>query len=419
MKMKPWTYLGWSLLASSSLLLGVRGAAEELYQRPFSFQPSLFWGMHLHRRLPSSIPLKYVTVRLWADKPIPSVWLKSLMSVSIDGSPVKGAVFIKAVRGQVEWREKDGPAHAGKMVKIRPVSSPILLHAKTIGKRLVSGDVLFTATGNRLVVVNRLDLESYVSGVVEPELGALEYQPEVLKAQVVAARSYILAMKGHRHGRGYEFCDTQHCQMYQGISKRQSYIEYVVEPVRGQTLLYKDAPIAAFYHHSCGGATSNIRDVWPIASVPYLRAVPETTKSLCHLSKAYAWRCAMSREALTALFRRMGWLDRQETLEGLQIVNKDTSGRVKTLLIQSKKPRRVPVARFRHALNQSMGQERLKSALFTVTRDGDRFIFKGRGWGHGVGLCQEGAKEMAMNGKTYQDILAHYFPGAVLSPASK
>jgi stage II sporulation protein D len=118
---------------------------------------------------------------------------------------------------------------------------------------------------------------------------------------------------------------------------------------------------------------------------------------------------------MTSCFLRAGWIKRGMVVENIQIIRKDPSNRVQELLIRSRKPIKVAVGPFRNIINRYYGGEVLKSAMFTVSSPGDSFVFQGHGWGHGVGLCQEGAMWMSHHGKTYQEILSHYFPHTKLA----
>jgi stage II sporulation protein D len=168
-------------------------------------------------------------------------------------------------------------------------------------------------------------------------------------------------------------------------------LEKAIGSVRGEYLSYRGRPIAAFYHHNCGGMTSAVQNVWPVAARPYLRAVAESPTSICRSTKSQ-WRFSADRRSLASCFRRQGWVHKQIALDTLSVIQRDNSGRAQSIAIESQRTLIVPVG-----------------------RNGEGFLFDGRGWGHGVGLCQEGAMQMARQGKTYKQILAHYFPKTKLS----
>jgi stage II sporulation protein D len=221
-----------------------------------------------------------------------------------------------------------------------------------------------------------------------------------------------MSERGGRHNHsGYEFCDGPHCQVFKSIPHDGDVaLEQALASVRGVYLSYHGRPIAAFYHHSCGGVTSRVEDVWPMAPEPYLVAVPESPNSSCRLGDSSKWSFAQSRKSLASCFRKAKWLNAQEALDTIKVVRNDPSGRAKVIMIQGNRTLLIPVGKLRNVINQYYGTEVLRSAMFTITRVNDQFVFKGRGWGHGVGLCQEGAMWMARHGKTYQEILNHYFP---------
>jgi stage II sporulation protein D len=233
----------------------------------------------------------------------------------------------------------------------------------------------------------------------------------------VVARSYVLSMrKGRHNGQGFEFCDQPHCQVFHGIARAEDYpgLAKRIRETRGEIITYQRRPIPAFYHHNCGGMTSAIEDVWPAPGRPYLKAVVEPAEGVCRKDPRAAWKTRLSKKRISQCFRDAGVLKRKETVDQIKISLIDASGRARSLDLIGKEKHTITVGRFRNLINREYKTEVLKSALFTMSSDGDSFVVQGRGWGHGVGFCQEGAKWMAQHGKTYQDILQHYFPHTTL-----
>jgi stage II sporulation protein D len=154
-----------------------------------------------------------------------------------------------------------------------------------------------------------------------------------------------------------------------------------------------------------------VADVWGTGETPYLAGVPD---NYCSQGRRAHWSFHAGRAALRACLAEAGWIQDADALDTLRVVTFDRSGRADQVLIQTQHPLWVPASGFRQALLRYFKSEVLPSTLFQVSRSGSEFVFTGRGWGHGVGLCQTGAIGMASKGKSYREILAHYYPGTEL-----
>jgi stage II sporulation protein D len=422
MKLNHWAHIGMTTIAMNALLLGgIR--AEELTQEPPPLQApglEMLRGRLFSPRLQPPQPIVTpVTVHLFSEEQPKAVWLKSRSGFALSGHTIERIVFIRLLDGKLGVYSGRKFLFAADSLDVVALDDrPYEIRNRRGAHRWTRGELKFRVVNSRMEIVNRLELEDYVSGILEGELGTLHLSPEVLKAQIVVARSYVLSMREVRHhGEGYEFCDSPHCQVYGGIpQEREPALEVALAAVRGEYLSYKGQPIAAFYHHNCGGMTSAVEDVWPTKAVPYLVPVQEAPNSFCRYSPKSKWHLIVSKRWLTACFRHAGWFKQGETLETIQSIREDDADRVQLLLIQtSRRTMKVRVGRFRNVLNQYFGGEPLKSALFTITVRRGAYLIQGRGWGHGVGFCQEGAKQLANEGVKYRRILAHYFPHTEIS----
>jgi SpoIID/LytB domain protein len=420
MKMKHWAYIGIALIdVNASLLGGLRAA--ELTQNQLIFHKPAFTFFHDQLGIPWLKPEKLaspVTVRLFEGQRLGSIRLMNPSGFLLTDQAVEGPVLIKVKDGKLEvYRDEHFEFMAFELTVTSQDHELYEVRTRQGSHRLTRGELILSVKNDHLLVVNRLELEDYVSGILEGELGTLHLPAEVLKAQAVVARTYVLSMRGDRHhGEGYEFCDSPHCQVFSSIPRSgDANLDAALASVRKVYISYHGRPIPAFYHHNCGGMTSAVEDVWPTAAQPYLVPVSEGPDSYCRLSPKSQWRFAESRKSLAACFRHVGWLHPQEALDSVKVAHMDASGRVRIVLIQGNRTLIVPVGKLRNVINQYYGREVLKSAVFTIAHNGERFVFRGRGWGHGVGLCQEGSKALARQGKTYQEILTHYFPHTKLS----
>jgi stage II sporulation protein D len=422
MKMKLWTYGGVALILANACLFGGLRAAELIQNEPADNTPGLeSLGARLIGRThkPPLAIVSPVTVRLFEAEHLTTLGITSPSGFYIADQKMKGHLSIMLNDGKMQvFRGKHFEMSADQL-QVTPADSSIFeIRTPRGSHRWTRGELNLLVVKNRIVVVNRLELEDYVDGILEGELGTLHSNPELLKAQAVVARSYILAMRGQNHpGQPYEFCDQPHCQVFVGVlRKKDAAAAAVLSKVRGVYLSYRGLPIAAFYHHNCGGETSAVEDVWPTHAVPYLQGVKEAPNSICRYSPKSRWHLVVSKRWLTACFRHAGWLKRGETLQTIHINREDDAGRVEQLhILASQHDLKVTVGRFRNVLNQYFGGEPLRSALFTMTVRNGAFVIQGRGWGHGVGFCQEGARQLADEGVPYQKILAHYFPHTKLA----
>ena len=365
-------------------------------------------------------PLKKVdqTVRLhlFADKTLHEAAISSPNGLQVNALQLYGTVQVKWSRRELTLVQgKQSILHVATIV-IRPLdgTTPIDLTASKI-KRRTTGEIRMTAKSNGIEVVNRLPLEDYVLGTVEPELGSLHLPVEALKAQIIASRSYVLALHDRHPGKDYDFCDNAHCLMYTGIRNYSPRFLQAAADVRGKILTYKGRPAAAFFHHSCGGETAAIEEVWPGPAIPYLTRVVDGKPAYCRYGQWAEWSVTIDRASLQKCFSKAGWLPRFEAIDSFSVIRKDPGGRARDILIQGSQPRWVSANVFRLGVNGYYHQELIRSTMFKVVHEGDRFHIMGRGWGHGVGMCQSGAIHMAHHGQSCQQILSHYFPGTELT----
>jgi stage II sporulation protein D len=228
---------------------------------------------------------------------------------------------------------------------------------------------------------------------------------EALKAQAVASRTYALRQKRNAGRRPYHVLATVDSQVYLGVRGERPRALRALEATRGEVLLYRGEPIQAFYHASCGGRTEDAAELWGI-DAPYLRGVDCDCQEI---SSYGAWERRFGiRDVLQAL-RREGY--RLNAIDGVAAGGISAGGRVMDVRFrQARSMLSVPAESLRAAL----GPSRVPSIFFEPELDGSEVVFSGRGLGHGVGLCQWGAKEMAGRGHDYRAILARYYPGAAI-----
>ncbi|HUP03861.1 MAG TPA: SpoIID/LytB domain-containing protein, partial [Bryobacteraceae bacterium] len=231
---------------------------------------------------------------------------------------------------------------------------------------------------------------------------------EALKAMAVAARTYAVRMRGRHAAEGYDFCDKTHCQHLDlgGITPK---LEAVVAETAGELLWYAGKPAFTPYSRDCGGQTEDAAAVWPEMAASYL-----THHDDPYCARA-AWRWVANPGQAVEVLRR-AVLRAPRRLNAISIVERTASGRARTLaLTGSGESIRISAGSFRFAIARELGWNTLRSDWHEV----EGLAFQGRGSGHGVGLCQEGADRMGLAGRGYREILAFYYPGTAVGVSAR
>jgi len=302
------------------------------------------------------------------------------------------------------------------------------------------GQMEILATAGGLTVVNVLDIESYLLGVVSSEMKP-SYPLEALKAQAVAARTYALKNLGHNAALGFDLDDTQACQVYGGYFSEDPRTTRAVNETAGMVLTYHGDLIDAVYSSTCAGYTESAAEAWG-RNVPYLISVadfdPELNPTVTHPQNEEEWasyfktirpfHCLQPKYARVEAFRWVKMITRKDLEAGLpeeyqvgtvqQIVplHRGCSGRITALRLVGSQ--RSVVIEKESAIRRAFGG--LRSSGFTVDtfRDDNGvpvvFALWGGGWGHGLGMCQVGALGLADQGCPYEKILAYYYHGVTI-----
>ena len=263
-------------------------------------------------------------------------------------------------------------------------------------------------------VTQTLSLEDYVRGVMRAE-GTVESEPEALKALAVAIRSYAIKNNGRHAKDGYDFCSTTHCQRFVSQDSNatlESRISKAVRDTEDQVLVDEEGkPIDAYFGASCGGETANIQDLWGVTPVSYLQGVHD---EYCDAGPHAMWTDTISHTDLLRALQSDSRTDVGNRLDQVMISQRDETGRAEFITLEGEHRKTVRGWDFKIIVGRSLGWNLLKSSRFAVARSGSNYIFRGSGFGHGLGLCQEGAHVMAMRGASYQKILEKYFPGTAM-----
>jgi stage II sporulation protein D len=298
-----------------------------------------------------------------------------------------------------------------------------------VAGREYRGRVLLVATSTGLLAVNAVDLEEYVAGVVNAEMGRRGPGEEAaLEAQAIVSRTFAYRTAGRWRTQGFDMVATVADQAYGGAGSETDMGRTATQSTRGVILTWNGAPIEAFFHSTCGGRTALGQEAFANAGLPYLVSVSDqapTGESWCAISPRYRWREEWTGEALRATLRAslppLGVpAERVGEVRDVVVTERSSSGRVtaiRILLSQSTVP--VTGQAIRSVLRPT-GGTLLRSTGFQVqaTRSGGRLtrlVLEGQGNGHGVGMCQWGAVGRARAGYSAEQILSAYYSGALLS----
>lgn len=260
-----------------------------------------------------------------------------------------------------------------------------------------TGDIDVWKGDNGLYLINELPLEEYVKDVVAVEVRP-DWETEALKAQAVISRTYAVYQKKMNGNSIYHIASSVIHQVYKGNNPDKR-VAHAVAETSSEILTFNNRPIEAFYHSTCGGRTENPEDVFG-KNYPYLKSI----ESNCEISPYWFWE---KRIQLTEIEKALNLSGIKE----ISIKSYTSTNRVKQLdIIDSSGTTTINATDLRKAL----GWSRLPSTNFHISRDGDSIIFEGKGYGHGVGLCQWSTLQMAREGKNYKEILSFFYPGTTI-----
>ena len=268
---------------------------------------------------------------------------------------------------------------------------------------------------NDILIINHVKVEDYLKGVIPYEIGNLpESQIEALKAQAVAARSYVMAHK--KPDNPYDIRPTIWDQGYGGVGKTDKIIEKAVESTRGVVATYKGEIIDAKYSSTCGGTTENNENIWIGERIPYLRSVRDSgwdRKDFCRFSPHYRWERVYDKKEFFEVVKRQIQDFFGKTpgkIEWIRISKRTRTNRVRNIEINTDIGKfELEKDQIRRLFSDYRGS--LKSIMFQIKVKSSQIIISGKGYGHGVGMCQYGAMEMAKERYSYQRILKHYYKG--------
>jgi len=274
------------------------------------------------------------------------------------------------------------------------------------GKRWRGAPSTIGTPDGKLALVTTIDVDLYLQGVVPLE-SPPSWPAAALQAQAIVARTFALARR--TVSRAWDVRADESDQRWGGVEAEHPSSTAAIQASRGRVLLYNGGPAQVFYSSCCGGHTADAASVWNGVPLPYLRGVDDP---YCTPAPEYRWSRAVPLERAVAVFgARTGG-----TLTGTALTAPDPSGRPRGVALLGATVATIPIADFRRALGYDVVRSLwLRAVRIDATQAAPRLVIEGSGRGHGVGLCQWGARFFAALGASAAEIVAFYFPGTSLT----
>jgi len=328
------------------------------------------------------------------------VWANGIEVLNTTANP---SIKLTYINDSIELKSADRLVGKFKRVKFSSLDQGATFQVKMLlperKPRLYQDNIIVDAEQGYLKCVNEIELDNYIGGVVQAESGRLSH-PEFYKVQTILARTFALAHIQKHALEGFSLCDHTHCQAYFGKPTELNIIKSVFETKNKIVVDENLNLIEAAFHSNSGGQTLNSEDVWG-SKLSYLRSVNDTFSLKMPNAK---WERKIAKD---------DWLSYLKIKHNYPIDDEDA----KLLAFNFKQDTRKPFLESKNIkvpLKIVRVDFQLKSTYFSIVPKGDSLIFKGKGFGHGVGMCQEGAMRMAKLGYTYLDILNFYYQNTQL-----
>lgn len=337
------------------------------------------------------------TVRVLILKTGKSFTVSSDGDLSVSG--VKADVN-RIIRGSsVEFKT----AAIAKSIIVKTARPPLYLNGKPY-----RGILELHKKSGLAFVVNTLTIDEYLLGVVPCEIPS-SWEMDALKAQAVAARTYAYYHIRTNATKGllYDLDATTNFQVYRGVADEKDRTTEAVANTSGEIISYNSMPILSYFHSTCGGKTIDDKYVWANNDLAYLKGV---TCGFCEASTKYKWEATLSLEeihdCLSKKYANVGKIKnikfKRKNDRVTEVIVRHTAG---TITLSG------------NTFRLLFPPEKMRSLYFTSKKVDRSLVLQGHGWGHGVGMCQWGARGMARRGYKYQDILTHYYKGVRIAGA--
>jgi len=324
------------------------------------------------------------------------------LTVSADGSEQFTVAFGQAIYanlrdGKIWISDKNGQIGAFEHLIIQGADSLTVVRLRPVlpqtEARNYEETVSLTADIDRIQLINRIDEERYIAGVVEAETGQGKTS-EFYKAKAIICRTYLYGHINRHENEGFHLCDEVHCQAYKGQCRSRDMILPAVMATRSIILTDRkeSKPILATYNSNCGGETESAQNVWQ-TSLPYLIPI---TDPYCTSSPNARWQKTIPLDDWINYLMKNGFKPNPNVVTDFSF----------------QQDRRMPVYKinqFTLPVRNIRNDWQLRSTFFSISVADGSVALQGRGYGHGVGLCQEGAMEMGRRGFKYDEIISFYY----------
>lgn len=384
------------------LLEGLRGAAEYGTASPFKAAGISALAKTGTILMPSGTALGLVVALTPADKPTRALVAAAPGGSGADAAEIAAAEITTGKRGRGSFPASDPkpqgssnsstPSDGGRSAEKIP--GPFFVR---LGRTLANGKTR----------IESMNLDDYISQVLAGE-GQPKAGDAAQQALAITARTFALANRNRHRSEGFDLCDTTHCQVLKpatAITRR------AAEATSGRVLLHQGQPAFVFYSAWCGGKSELASQVWP-GAIDYAYE-PALEDDACEDEPE--WESEVRVADIEQALRAAGL--RGSRLRNLRVLSRNTSGRIARIGVEGFTPSELPGNEFRMAVGRVAGWQSIKSTAFDIDRTSTGYRFKGRGFGHGVGLCVVGAGRRAAKGATADQILKFYFPGLSVGPA--
>ncbi len=324
--------------------------------------------------------------------------------------------YVSVHGNQVIWKSGEESFSAGSWTLVPGDQAMIQLEKNTY-----RGNLHFSVKDGKLRIINSLSVEDYLKGVVPYEIGQLDSSRfEALKVQAVAARTYAYRQFDSK-GSDFDVYDDTRDQVYNGTAGEAALPNAAVEATHGIVLIYDGEFAETYYHSTCGGRTEGL-ETWGKPSLPYLYSQADTTpegKPWCGESSYSSWERKWDSQTLAAMFRNNLTEAKAnpsisfKKIRHIQIRSKLSGRRIGELQIETDRGNFLVFGdRVRWLFKQ--GSKILPSSAFEIRHENGEWILNGKGFGHGIGMCQMGARARAKAGQSFSGILQFYYPGTTL-----
>jgi stage II sporulation protein D len=358
---------------------------------------------------------RLLTVELFSTRSVRALTVTPLGSggaMRVDGQP---ALQPMTAPLQVEWAQDGLRLSPGTMAKQLALSGGFRLQSSGAQEIRAAGRWTINWRQDGLRVLLTLPSEDYVVAALSGEAAPDEPMAS-LKAMAISMRTFALVNANRHHAEGFGLCDSTHCQALR-LGRARPEVERAVRETAGETLWSGGQRAQIYYTQHCGGMSEPARSVWPAERANYL-AEPRADPYCLRRSPA-EWHARIALDQLDRIFRAQGW-QTPSPIESIRVTRQSAGGRAVLLEVTGRRATaKLSASSFRFAVDRALGWNQLRSDWYTTSVSGGALEIVGRGYGHGVGLCQAGAYEMAVEGHSDAEILSFYFPGAVprIAPA--